>query len=82
MPTLEYPVLLDNMEVVFQRAHDGAKTCKAFATLIQQTAALEEGYGNSIVKVCELSREGRKGGEDDDCWGTRIVKGRPTRAFP
>jgi hypothetical protein len=40
------------MEVVFQRAHDGAKTCKAFATLIQQTAALEEGYGNSIVKVC------------------------------
>eukprot|EP00624_Nannochloropsis_granulata_P005415 evm.model.NODE_38400_length_6715_cov_52.424423.2 len=41
------------MEVVFQRAHEGAKACKAFATLIQQTAVLEEGYGNSVVKVGE-----------------------------
>ncbi len=46
------------MEVVFQRAHEGAKACKAFATLIQQTAVLEEGYGNSVVKVWEWGGEG------------------------
>lgn len=55
---------MDNMEVIFQRAHDGAKACKAFATLIQQTAVLEEGYGNSVVKVYG-SGEGREGGRVD-----------------
>ncbi|EWM28896.1 hypothetical protein Naga_100895g4 [Nannochloropsis gaditana] len=51
--SLEFPTLLDNMDVMFQRAHDGAKTCKAFSTFLQQSAVLEEGYGSSIVKVGE-----------------------------
>lgn len=54
--SLEFPTLLDNMDVMFQRAHDGAKTCKAFSTFLQQSAVLEEGYGSSIVKVGTMTQ--------------------------
>lgn len=66
MPNLEYPVLLSNMEVIFQKAHEGSKACKAFATLIQQSASLEESYGNSIVKVREREGKGREGNDNDN----------------
>lgn len=48
---LSYRHLHQNLDAAFKRSQDGLRACKATLLFLQQSAALEETFGNSMVKV-------------------------------